>query len=402
MELEDHGAMNDQAIAVPSFARLETGDRAPEFVQRTSELPKFAYQNYAGRYIVLCFYGSAANPVGKSAIDAMLRHRAFFNDQRASFFGVSIDPEDETSGRVKDAKPGIRFMWDFDGTVSRLCGAAPENEAFGATTRYRRFWLVVDPTLHVLAIFPITPEDTEHKNVFAFLSGLPAPTAFAGLEIPAPVLILPNVFEPAFCRHLIDLYKADGGEESGVMRNNAGVLDRAMKSRRDYILTDADLIHKAQARIVRRVLPEIRRVFFMNITRMERYLVGCYAAEDGGHFTPHRDNTQPVTAHRRFALSINLNDDFEGGEVRFPEYSPRGYKARPGWAVVFPCNALHAVSRITNGSRYAFLPFVYDDEGAKIREAYLRSLQKADAPAPAEPAERKDIAPAEREGVVPA
>jgi peroxiredoxin/predicted 2-oxoglutarate/Fe(II)-dependent dioxygenase YbiX len=358
--------MNDQAIAAPSFVRLETGDRAPEFVQRTAELPKFSYQNYAGRYLVLCFYGSAANPVGKSAIDAMLRHRAFFNDQRASFFGISIDPEDETSGRVKDAKPGVRFMWDFDGTVSRLCGAAPQNEAFGAMTQYRRFWLIVDPTLHVLAVFPISAEDTEHKNLFAFLSGLPAPAAFAGFEVPAPVLILPNVFEPAFCRHLIDLYKADGGEESGVMRNNTGVLDRAMKSRRDFLLTDTDLIQQAQARIVRRVLPEIRRVFFMNITRMERYLVGCYAAEDGGHFTPHRDNTQPITAHRRFALSINLNDDFEGGEVRFPEYNPRGYKARPGWVVVFPCNILHAVSKITSQDQGGISAFPPEGGGSRL------------------------------------
>jgi len=30
---------------------------------------------------------------------------------------------------------------------------------------------------------------------------------------------------------------------------------------------------------------------------------------------------------------------------------------------------LHAVSPVTRGRRYAFLPFLYDDEAAKIREA---------------------------------
>ncbi len=80
---------------------------------------------------------------------------------------------------------------------------------------------------------------------------------------------------------------------------------------------------------------------------MERYLVGCYDAAEGGHFSPHRDNTTPGTAHRRFAISINLNDDFEGGEVSFPEYGPRGF---------------------------AFLPFVYDNAAAAIREANRGSL----------------------------
>jgi len=97
--------------------------------------------------------------------------------------------------------------------------------------------------------------------------------------------------------------------------------------------------------------------------------VGCYRAEDSGHFVAHRDNTTKGTAHRRFAASVNLNSDFDGGEISFPEYSPRGFKPPPGGAVVFSCSLLHAVSTVTRGRRYAFLPFLYDDEAAKIREA---------------------------------
>jgi predicted 2-oxoglutarate/Fe(II)-dependent dioxygenase YbiX len=123
-----------------------------------------------------------------------------------------------------------------------------------------------------------------------------------------------------------------------------------------------------QHRIIRRINPEIERVHFFKPSRMERYIVSCYAAEDGGHFRAHRDNTTKGTAHRRFAVSINLNGDFEGGEVSFPEYGPRSYKAPPGGAVVFSCPLLHAVSRVTKGRRFAFLPFLYDEEAAKVRE----------------------------------
>jgi hypothetical protein len=36
--------------------------------------------------------------------------------------------------------------------------------------------------------------------------------------------------------------------------------------------------------------------------------------------------------------------------------------------VIFPGALLHAVSRVRRGRRYAFLPFLYDDAAAKIRE----------------------------------
>ena len=101
---------------------------------------------------------------------------------------------------------------------------------------------------------------------------------------------------------------------------------------------------------------------------MERHIVACYSAEDGGHFAAHRDNTTAGTAHRRFAVSINLNEDFDGGEVSFPEYGPRGFKAPTGGAVVFSCSLLHRVSPVTRGRRFAFLPFLYDEAAAQLRQ----------------------------------
>jgi predicted 2-oxoglutarate/Fe(II)-dependent dioxygenase YbiX len=190
--------------------------------------------------------------------------------------------------------------------------------------------------------------------------------------------VIPSVFEPDFCRRLIGLYEEHGGEESGFMREVDGrtvaVHDPNHKRRKDFTITDPELIRQVQGRIVRRVNPEIEKVHFFKATRMERYIVSCYAAEDGGHFRPHRDNTTKGTAHRRFAVSINLNDDFEGGEVRFPEYGPRSYKAPAGGAVVFSCSLLHAVSKVTAGRRFAFLPFLYDEAAARIREDNNRFL----------------------------
>jgi hypothetical protein len=42
---------------------------------------------------------------------------------------------------------------------------------------------------------------------------------------------------------------------------------------------------------------------------------------------------------------------------------------------VFCCSLQHEATRVTEGRRYAYLPFLYDEEGARIREANLSALQ---------------------------
>jgi predicted 2-oxoglutarate/Fe(II)-dependent dioxygenase YbiX len=147
------------------------------------------------------------------------------------------------------------------------------------------------------------------------------------------------------------------------------------KSRRDATITDESLRSAVRARILHRLLPELEKAFQFKATRFERYIVACYDAAEGGHFNPHRDNTTPGTAHRRFAVTINLNaGEYEGGDLRFPEFGRRTYRAPTGGAVVFSCSLLHEATPVTRGARFAFLPFLYDEEGARIREANRHNL----------------------------
>ena len=141
---------------------------------------------------------------------------------------------------------------------------------------------------------------------------------------------------------------------------------------------DAEIIRLTQQRIRRRLVPEILKVHNFNVTRMERYIVCCYDAGTGGYFRPHRDNTTKGTAHRRFAVTINLNaEDYEGGDLRFPEFGPRTYRAPTGGAVVFSCSLLHEATPITRGKRYAFLPFLYDEAAARLRLENNRYLDES-------------------------
>jgi predicted 2-oxoglutarate/Fe(II)-dependent dioxygenase YbiX len=158
------------------------------------------------------------------------------------------------------------------------------------------------------------------------------------------------------------------------MRTHEGktiaVVDHEFKRRSDYHVTDPALQGILLDRFRRRLIPQMMRAFHYQPTRIERWMVGCYEAERGGFFRPHRDNTTAGTAHRVFACTINLNaEDFEGGELRFPEYGPCTYRAPTGGAVIFSCSLLHEAMPVTQGRRYAFLPFFYDEQKARLREA---------------------------------
>lgn len=70
-----------------------------------------------------------------------------------------------------------------------------------------------------------------------------------------------------------------------------------------------------------------------------------------------------------FAVSININGNFEGCDLMFPEFGRKTYRPPEGGALVFSCGVLHQVTPVTKDRRYAFLAFLYGEEDAKKREA---------------------------------
>lgn len=179
---------------MPTYHRLEVGDPVPWFRQRSTSNPNYCFDTAAGRYIVLCFFGRSADEQGRGMLGILQEHRSLFDDDRIAFFGISIDPADEKERRVRGTMPGIRYFWDFDGRISRLYGAIPA-DAPEKPLRFRRFWLVLDPTLRVRAVFPAKPDGSDRHEVADYLKALPSVDAFPGFPIQAPIIVLPNVFE---------------------------------------------------------------------------------------------------------------------------------------------------------------------------------------------------------------
>jgi len=356
---------------------LQVGEPAPWFICPTAARARFGLDTVAGRFIVLSFLGSVEDPDGARFLARIHGSRARFDDGDLSFFGVSTDPDDERMGRAVDSIPGIRYFRDYQQAVSRQYGVV------GAEGHYRRITYVLDPALRVLATLPFDSDaDVHASELFEVLDRLPAIPPARPAAPQAPVLVLPRIFEAELCAALVEHYRAHGGEESGFMRDIDGttrtVFDYGHKRRRDCIVLDRDLQQACTSRIRRRLVPEVYKAFQFRATRLERCIVACYDAAEGGHFRPHRDNTTKGTAHRRFAVSLFLNTgEYEGGFLRFPEYGPALYAAPRGGAIVFSCSLLHEATPVTRGRRFMFLPFLYDEAGRQIREDNLRFIDTA-------------------------
>jgi predicted 2-oxoglutarate/Fe(II)-dependent dioxygenase YbiX/peroxiredoxin len=330
---------------------------------------------------VLCFFGTAGIEKNANALAYMtgdLRHH--FDDSNVSFFGVSIDPADKAQGRVQQRIPGIRYFWDINRDVSCLYGAIRDGEAVQThEIIYHPFTLVLDPGLRVIAAIPLADVTQHNTRLTEVLTSLPPIDEYAGVALNAPVLIIPRVFEPQLCQTLIALYNQQGGKESGSMierdGQTIGKIDYGFKRRKDCEINDEQLRAAMRSRIQRRIVPEIHKAFQFHATHIERYIVACYDGEHHGFFRAHRDNTTKGTAHRRFACTINLNtEEYDGGELRFPEFGSRTYRAPTGGAVIFSCSMLHEATPVTRGRRYATLPFLYDAAAAKIRDDNRRYL----------------------------
>jgi predicted 2-oxoglutarate/Fe(II)-dependent dioxygenase YbiX len=347
---------------------LMPGDPAPWFRASSNVNPDFDFASAAGRIIVLSFVGANSDD---ALYNAFLAEAALFANPDRYFFAVAFGRRDDhAQSSLAESRPGMDTFWD-DGRVRRLYGALPQDEA---STDFAPVTYLLGLDLRVLAVARQLDPAEQARTILDLLKRTPPLGEPRQGSSQAPVLVLPDVFEPALCRRLIERYEADGGTESGFMRERDGktvlVLDHNHKRRSDWTIEDEELRTTLRRRVLRRVVPEIQRAYQFKVTRMERYIVACYDAAVGGYFQPHRDNTTKGTAHRRFAVTINLNtEEHEGGALMFPEFGRAFYRPPTGGAVVFSCGLLHQALPVTRGKRYAFLPFLYDDAAAKIREA---------------------------------
>ena len=350
--------------------RLSSGDPFPHLQGQTPT--EYLRMNYMpGRYIVLAFLPASAPPAEiREAMAQLAEHEALFDDAHCCFFGVLRHPQLIAS--ATNSLPGIRWFLDEEGDLFQEAGMSFDGHGDESG------WFILDPSLRIMR----TARLSQSAEVMRWVSELPSVDDYAGTRIHAPVLIVPRVIEPELCAELIQMHRDGQTIEGGLIDQSDGVMsapfiDKNYRSTRQISLTDADLRARVEERIRRRLAPDVFRALRYQVREIESYIVTAYDAAEAGRFRVHRDNLPPLQ-RRQFTFAINLNaEDYEGGDLRFPEYGTETYRAPTGGAIVFASSLLHEVTLLTRGRRYVMLAFFVDRPARGAAEDRERGREAA-------------------------
>ena len=336
---------------------LERGDRVPNFVLADlgGAFRLFYDLTKGGPGVVALADG--ADPATATLLAAMLKEQAAFAGIGAELFAIVTGAPERVAALARQTAPGdlpFPIFVDAEAKVSRVYPV--KGEAKGLKL------VVVDPNQRVLTSFAGAAPDTLLHHARDWLAQhWRAATPVDGGQ-PAPVLMVPDAFDLALCRTLIDAWRGDH-VELGVSGSTDALLYDKKKSQ-DHIVRDPDMVKRISTTLNRRIAPEVMKAFtFKGPYGFDGHIVLGYDATRRDFFGPHRDNMSPRTRHRRFAISLNLNDDYEGGELRFPEYGGALYRMAAGTACVFSCSLLHEAVPVRKGQRFVLTTFMCDPTG---------------------------------------
>lgn len=339
---------------------LVRGDRMPDF-QRPNPAGDtvMLYDLQKGQPMLLLVFEDATAPDTRAALDVLARDSA---DSAPTRVAMIRGTPAQCAAFAKGSADGVTLLADDGAVALHLLGAeAPGSRLITG--------FALDPNLRVI-------ERIEHRtggNLGDFLRRLHAacgPDASLAPQIinqQAPALFVPRVMDPAMCAELIAYFEQQGGQPSGTAYIEGDKAywrqDPSVKLRRDVYIKEGPWLERIKEVVARRVLPEIQRCCHYRVTQHEVFKLVCYDAQTGGYFRPHRDNESRDTQHRRFAMTLHLNTgDYQGGQLRFPEFSSHLYESARGDAIVFSSSLLHEVVPVTAGKRYVLLGFFFGDD----------------------------------------
>ena len=338
---------------------LRPGDRVPDFALPglDGKLRKFVW-SFTGDPVALLAVDDLAN-LDAAQLGALL----------AACKASCVTPVVIAGNTVAGAAAPWTKLGGSGETPLLLCDAdkkflpallSPGGIAFGSPGGLRMRVIVLDPNQRVAATFDsrALPAAAEAMAVTAASVRADGGADQVVSTPMAPVLVLPRVFEPDFCAQVIRLWHKGDHQDSGVSSRYGNVNVSHLKQTEDYTVVEPMMQKAISDRLAWRIGPELIKVFaFDREFAFDSHVVLSYSAEGRHFFGAHRDNGAPTTADRAFAVSLNLNDDFSGGELVFPEYA--GVKVSPpaGAAAVFSCSLLHRALPVTRGRRFVLTTF---------------------------------------------
>ena len=346
------------SLALPFEIRDEDGRRL-----------SLADDHLSGKPMILIFLNDSSEPVAAPVLKAFADRRDGMDQYNATLIAVSSTSNAAHNRMLKQASG---FTWpvagDSTGAVFASYGLHKEKD-----TAIR---IVLLTPFRQVRVWFDTPDDI-NKTVDVIMDVLQnAEAAVEARWAPphAPILLIPNVLSREECGALIESFEKGGplmvrpprpGEIDGDYK--IPVYEHDRQDRVDQIIKDQQTLTFLDERVWGRITPMIQKAFAFEVTRREDLHIARYVGKRGGYTMGHRDNVSAATGYRRFALSMSLNDDYEGGEIVFKEYSPRGYRPEAGTAMVFSSSLLHEVQETTSGTRYNLISHFFNESTLPTR-----------------------------------
>jgi peroxiredoxin len=339
---------------LPTSSSLSVGDVMPDWAMTDPDGKSFSFytDSVAGNILVVLF-SPDPDAGATSQLDRFLHRAAEFKAAGARIYFVT-GSADQLRLISSDSIVGL-----VDHQQQIRQSLQPQG---GPVT------VVFRQNNHVAGVFD-GDFDAQATNALATVRIIQTESATALMDPRhPPVLLVPEVFSPGECRELIDIFHTRGQvylQEKAALDYIGGdykmrVPEHMREDRVDHFFFEQTTLKFLSARISR-VMPEILKVFQYRITKYESLRMACYRGARLGYRHAHRDKTS-AHMHRRFAMSINLNtEEFQGGELRFPEFGDRRYRPGSGDAILFSSSLLHEALEVTAGTRFVFLAFLFGE-----------------------------------------
>ena len=229
---------------------VEPGDMAPSVNGVGADNAFFSLDAQSGRAAALLIVRDGAPPALAGWLQAA-------RDRRSALAGLECD---------------LRLLIDLQNRHAALYAADAfagpmaifgEREALARWGGEGPFLVLIDRAARVTAIAEGDPERA-FDAALAAAAALPREAAHDD-PLPAPVLVVPNVLSPDFCRALIAHFEASPHEKGGMAGRDAQgrgyhKIDETKKKRHDFVLGPNDpMLSAALGGIIRRVIPKSTR-----------------------------------------------------------------------------------------------------------------------------------------------
>jgi len=342
---------------------LNVGDLALPFEARDQDgrMLLSSEDHISGQHMILVFLNTAEREQSIQVLKSFADKRKQLSQQEATVIAISSTSNAKYNAVIKEESG---FHWPILG------------DAAGSIFAQYGIHKCHGQAYRIVLITPFRQIRCWHDSNTDLVQAVEDIMDKAKVEVPednqkwfpchAPVLIIPNVLSPEECKQLIDHFENQGPMKVARFDQSAEpggfkmpIYEHNRQDRVDHIIREKKWTNLIDQRIGSRINPMIKMAFSVDINNREDLHVARYFGERGGNQMGHRDNTGPTVSYRRFALSMNLNDDFEGGEVVFKEFNNHGYRAAPGTALIFSSSLLHEVMETTDGTRYNLISHLF-------------------------------------------